>query len=52
VPQELAEKMAVILDDPALAQRMGERSREMITGKFAFREFINRIVTELTRLTR
>lgn len=51
-PQELAEKMAVILDDPALAHRMGERSREMITGKFAFREFINRIVTELTRLTR
>jgi len=51
-PQELAEKMAVILDDPALAHRMGERSREMITGKFAFREFINRIVTELTRLAR
>ena len=51
-PQELAEKMAAILDDPELAQRMGERSREMITGKFAFREFINRIVTELTRLTR
>jgi glycosyltransferase involved in cell wall biosynthesis len=51
-PQELAEKMAMILDDPALAQRMGERSREMITGKFAFREFISRIVTELTRLAR
>lgn len=51
-PQELAEKMAMILDDPALAQRMGERSREMITGKFAFRKFINRIVTELTRLAR
>lgn len=51
-PEELAEKMAMILDDPALAHRMGERSREMITGKFAFREFINRIVTELTRLAR
>lgn len=49
-PGELAEKMAVILNDPEMAQRMGERSREMITGKFAFREFINRIVTELTRL--
>lgn len=51
-PQELAEKMSMILDDPTLAQRMGAKSREMITGKFAFREFINRIVTELTRLTR
>lgn len=51
-PRELADRMATILDDPALAERMGERSREMITGKFAFREFINRIVTELTRLTR
>lgn len=51
-PQELAEKMATILDSPELAARMGERSREMITGKFAFREFINRIVTELTRLAR
>lgn len=47
---ELAEKMAAILDNPELAKRMGERSREMITGKFAFREFINRIVTQLTRL--
>jgi glycosyltransferase involved in cell wall biosynthesis len=49
-PEELASKIAVILDSPELATRMGERSREMITGKFAFREFINRIVTELTRL--
>lgn len=48
--EELAQKMTVILDDPELARRMGERSREMITGKFAFREFINRIVTVLTRL--
>ncbi|MBW8364901.1 MAG: glycosyltransferase family 4 protein [Rhizobium sp.] len=51
-PEELAEKMARILDSPELVARMGERSREMITGKFAFREFINRIVTELTRLAR
>lgn len=47
---ELAEKMTAILDNPELARRMGECSREMITGKFAFREFINRIVTQLTRL--
>ena len=51
-PEELARKMATILDSPELAARMGERSREMITVKFAFREFINRIVTELTRLAR
>lgn len=51
-PEELAKKMATILDSPELAARMGECSREMITGKFAFREFINRIVTELTRLAR
>lgn len=49
-PEELAEKMTAILDNPELARRMGERSREMITGKFAFREFINRIVAQLTRL--
>lgn len=49
-PDELAAKMTAILDDPELARRMGERSRDMITGKFAFREFINRIVTQLTRL--
>lgn len=49
-PEELAKKMTAILDTPGLAERMGERSREMITGKFAFREFINRIVNELTRL--
>lgn len=49
-PEELAEKMTMILDNPELARRMGECSREMITGKFAFREFIDRIVTQLTRL--
>jgi glycosyltransferase involved in cell wall biosynthesis len=48
--KELARKMTAILDNPELARRMGECSREMITGKFAFREFINRIVTQLTRL--
>lgn len=48
--EELAEKMTTILDNPELAGRMGERSREMITGKFSFREFINRIVNDLTRL--
>ena len=49
-PEELSKKMATILNSPELAERMGERSREMITGKFAFREFINRIVNDLTRL--
>ncbi|KVW94652.1 hypothetical protein ABW22_11420 [Thiobacillus denitrificans] len=51
-PEELAKKMATILDTPGLTERMGERSRAMITGKFSFHEFINRIVNQLTRLAR
>jgi glycosyltransferase involved in cell wall biosynthesis len=49
-PYELAEKMAAILNDPVMALRMGDCSRQMITGKFAFREFVNRIVTQLAIL--
>ncbi len=49
--QELAEKMSIVLDDADLAHRMGERSREMITGKFAFRLFIDRIVTALKQVS-
>ena len=51
-PKELAEKLATILDVTGLAERMGECSRALITGKFSFREFINRIVRELTRLAK
>lgn len=47
-PRELADRIARVIDDPAEAQRMGRVSREWITGKFAFREFINRIVKALT----
>jgi hypothetical protein len=43
----LADRILQILTDPATAERMGQRSREWITGKFAFREFINRIKSAL-----
>lgn len=46
-PEELADRIARILDYPEDAQRMGETSREWITGKFAFKKFINRITTAL-----
>lgn len=49
--QELAARMSEILDNPDLAIRMGEASGRMITGKFAFREFIGRIVLVLSRLS-
>lgn len=46
--QELADRILRIIDDPAEAERMGRVSREWITGKFAFRAFIERIVNTLT----
>jgi glycosyltransferase involved in cell wall biosynthesis len=44
---EMADRIQQILTDPAIAERMGQRSREWITGKFAFREYINRIKSVL-----
>lgn len=49
-PYELADRIATILDDPALAKRMGETSLEWITTKFAFKGFIDRITTALAAL--
>ncbi len=45
--EELANRIALILDHPEVAKRMGETSREWITGKFAFAAFINRIRSAL-----
>ena len=45
---ELADRIVRVIDDPASAERMGRVSREWITGKFAFRAFIDRIVKALT----
>lgn len=42
-PDELAQRIQEITDNPGMAAAMGKRSREMITGKFSFSEFINRI---------
>lgn len=47
-PGELAGYLRRLLDDPAAAQRMGQQSRDWITGKFAFRGFIERIVATLS----
>lgn len=46
--EELADRIERVIDDPAEAGRMGRVSREWITGKFAFRAFIDRIVKALT----
>jgi len=46
--EELAERIARVIDNPVEAERMGRVSREWITGKFAFRAFIDRIVKALT----
>lgn len=45
---ELADRIGRVIDNPAEAERMGRVSREWITGKFAFRAFIDRIVQALT----
>lgn len=45
---ELADRVVRVIDDPAEAERMGRVSRDWITGKFAFRAFIDRIVNALT----
>jgi glycosyltransferase involved in cell wall biosynthesis len=49
--EEIREKIALILDNPELSERMGKQSREMITGKFAFREFVGRIVNAISALS-
>ncbi|MDP2881245.1 MAG: glycosyltransferase family 4 protein [Azonexus sp.] len=46
-PEEMADRIAKILDQPEVAERMGKKSREWITGKFAFKEFIGRIKATL-----
>lgn len=46
--QELADRIVRVIDDPVEAGRMGRVSRDWITGKFAFRAFIDRIVKALT----
>lgn len=45
---ELADRILRVIDNPAEAERMGRVSREWITGKFAFKAFVGRIVTALT----
>jgi glycosyltransferase involved in cell wall biosynthesis len=49
-PKEMSDRIARILNDPLLAERMGKASRSLITGKFAFSEFIGRIKTALLKV--
>lgn len=44
---EIAIRIAELAADPALRERMGCASREMITTRFSFKNFIERVVTVL-----
>jgi glycosyltransferase involved in cell wall biosynthesis len=50
-PEELADRITRVLDQPVVAADMGRTSREWITGKFAFSAFVDRIVTTLVAQT-
>ena len=45
--EEMADRIARVLDHPDMARQMGETSRKWITGKFAFSNFIERIKSVL-----
>lgn len=47
--EELSDRMARILDNSAMATRMGAISREWITGKFSFQRFLDRVEDGLMR---
>jgi glycosyltransferase involved in cell wall biosynthesis len=47
---ELAQRIGQILDDPAMAAKMGKSSRELITGRFGFERFVDRVVAALEKL--
>jgi glycosyltransferase involved in cell wall biosynthesis len=47
--KELQDRIARILDDPAMAAGMGEKSREWITGKYSFQRFLDRVEEALLR---
>lgn len=47
--EELQDRIGRILEDPARAARMGEKSREWITGKFSFERFLDRVESGLVQ---
>lgn len=47
--EELQDRIARILDDPAMAAGMGAKSREWITGKYSFQRFLDRVESVLLR---
>ena len=48
-PQELAAKVAALLDDPKLARRMGERGEAAVRGELSFKRFVDRVVGVLVQ---
>ena len=46
---ELQDRIQRILDNPAMAARMGEKSREWITGRFSFQRFLDRVEGRLVQ---
>lgn len=49
-PDELARRITEVADNPEMAAVMGQKSREMITGKFSFAAFIGRIHSGISGL--
>ena len=47
--EELSNRIDRILNDPAMATRMGTKSREWITGKFSFQRFLDRVEEVLVK---
>ena len=46
---EPQDRIGKILDDPAMAARMGAKSRDWITGKFSFQRFLGRVEGRLVK---
>lgn len=42
--EELQNRIAEVLGNPRMADEMGKKSREWITGKFSFQRFLDRVV--------
>lgn len=49
-PEEMAEKVQSVLDNPSLAQKMSQTAREWATGKFSFGSFLERVEKGLIRI--
>lgn len=48
-PQELADRLAQLIADENLRRNMGTVSRELITSKFSFKSFLDRVMSVLEK---